>query len=241
VSGVALSVEISAVMPAFNEEANLTESVGRMAAALTACARSFEVIVVDDGSQDGTPAVLERLKSEYPSLRVIRHPHNRGYGAALRSGFGAARYPWIFLMDSDNQFDPAQLGRLLSRAADADIVAGFRKHRRDPLLRRLNALAFFTLVRFLFGRLAQDVNCAFKLLRRDLIAGMQLHSDGALINTEVLVNARRMHARVVEIAVDHFARHSGKQTGANPRVVLRAFRELLAFRAEMARVWNKAA
>jgi glycosyltransferase involved in cell wall biosynthesis len=241
VSGVASSVEISAVMPAFNEEANLEESVGRMAAALKDCARAFEIIVVDDGSRDGTPALLERLKTVHPSLRVIRHPQNRGYGAAVRSGFNAARSHWIFLMDSDNQFDPAQLNRLLSRAHDADIVAGYRKQRRDPLLRRLNALAFFTLVRLLFGRLAQDVNCAFKLIRRDLIAGMELHSDGALINTEVLVNARQMRARVLEIAVDHFPRHSGKQTGANPRVVLRAFRELLVFRAEMAKAMKKAA
>lgn len=240
-SGVASSVEISAVMPAFNEEANLEESVGRMAAVLTACARTFEIIVVDDGSQDGTPAVLERLKSVHPLLRVVRHPHNRGYGAAVRSGFSAARLHWIFLMDSDNQFDPAQLDRLLRRAADADIVAGYRKRRRDPLLRRVNAWAFFMLVRFFFGRLANDVNCAFKLIRRDLIAGMELHSDGALINTEVLVNARRMRARILEIAVDHYPRHFGKQTGANPRVVLRAFRELLAFRAEMARAMKKAA
>lgn len=240
-SGVASSVEISAVMPAFNEEANLEESIGRMAVALTASARTSEIIVIDDGSQDGTPAVLERLKARHASLRVIRHPANRGYGAAVRSGFRAARFRWIFLMDADNQFDPTELTRLLSRAADADIVAGYRQRRRDPLLRRLNAWAFFTLVRFFFGHLGRDVNCAFKLIRRDLVAGMELHSGGALINTELLVNARRMHARVVEIAVNHYPRRSGKQTGANPRVVLRAFRELLAFRVEMAKAMKKAA
>src|SRR6202171_1685945 len=119
---LASSVEISAVMPAFNEEANLEQSVGRMAAALASQARVFEVIVVDDGSRDGTAGVLERLKAIHPSLRVVRHPVNRGYGAALRSGFAVARYPWVFLMDADNQFDPADVGALLARAADADIV-----------------------------------------------------------------------------------------------------------------------
>jgi glycosyltransferase involved in cell wall biosynthesis len=139
-------------------------------------------------------------------------------------------------MDADNQFDPVEVEVLLARAADADIVAGYRKQRRDPLLRRLNAWAFFTMVRLLFGRLVRDVNCAFKLIRRDLITRMALHTEGALINTEMLVLARQLHARVVEVPVHHYPRTAGKQTGANVAVVLRAFRELLAFRAEMRKV-----
>jgi glycosyltransferase involved in cell wall biosynthesis len=239
-NGVAPTVEISAVMPAYNEEANLEQSVGRMAKALQTYARGFEIIVVDDGSQDGTASVLERLRAAHPNLRVIRHPVNRGYGAALRSGYDAARFAWVFLMDADNQFDPAEVQLLLARAADADIVAGYRKHRRDPLLRRLNAWAFFTLVRVLFGRLVRDVNCAFRLTRRDLLARMALHSEGALINTEVLVLARQLHARVVEVPVHHYPRTAGKQTGANLGVVMRAFRELLAFRAEIRKVEHAA-
>ena len=235
-SGVAPSMDVSAVMPAYNEQANLEQSVDRTAGALAVHARSFEIIVVDDGSRDGTASVLERLKTVHPNLRVVRHPVNRGYGAAVRSGFDAARLPWVFLMDADNQFDPAEIGLLLAHAAEADIVAGYRRHRRDPLPRRLNAWAFFTLVRLLFGRLARDVNCAFKLIRRDLLTRMALHSEGALINTEVLVLARQMHARLVEVPVHHYPRRSGKQTGANLGVVLRAFGELFAFRAEIRRV-----
>ncbi|MDQ6709195.1 MAG: glycosyltransferase family 2 protein, partial [Candidatus Dormibacteraeota bacterium] len=162
-----------------------------------------------------------------------RHPQNRGYGAAVRSGFNAARYSWVFMMDADNQFDPNDLSLLLQQAGDADIVTGFRKHRRDPLPRRLNAWAFFSLVRLFFGRQVRDVNCAFKLLRRDVLQRMELRSNGALINTEVFVLARRLRARIVEVPVQHFPRTSGKQTGANPKVVLRAFKELLTFRSEM--------
>ncbi len=105
---VAPTVEISAVMPAYNEEANLEQSVGRMASALQTFTRGFEIIVVDDGSQDGTATVLERLKGTYPTLRVIRHPTNRGYGAALRSGFDAAHFSWVFLMDADNSSWPGR-------------------------------------------------------------------------------------------------------------------------------------
>jgi glycosyltransferase involved in cell wall biosynthesis len=230
------SAEISAVLPAFNEAANLERSIGSLAKALEAQARAHEIIVVDDGSRDETAAVLERLKGQFPTLCVVRHAENRGYGAALRSGFEAARLTWIFLMDADNQFDPEEIGLLLAQASSADIVAGYRGHRRDPLLRRLNAWAFFSLVRLLFGRLVRDVNCAFKLMRRDLVARMELHSEGALINAELLVLARQMHARIVEVPVHHYPRTAGKQTGANPRVVLRAFAELFAFRAEMRRV-----
>jgi glycosyltransferase involved in cell wall biosynthesis len=228
-------VQVSAVLPAYNEEANLTRSVGRVVEALQATASAHEVIVVDDGSRDGTAALLAELVRTTPTLRVVTHPQNRGYGAALRSGFEAARYDWVFMMDADNQFDPAEIGYLIARTDEADIVAGFRLHRKDPLQRRLNALAFFTLVRLLFGRLVRDVNCAFKLIRRDLLQRLALRSNGALINTELLVRARQQRARVVEVPVQHFPRGSGKQTGANPRVVLRAFAELLAFRREVGR------
>lgn len=240
-SGVAFVMEISAVMPAYNEAANLEQSVSRMQLALAAYAHSSEVVVVDDGSQDGTAALLDRLTERFPTLRVIRHESNRGYGAALRSGFDAALFPWIFVMDADNQFDPAELSTLVARSGDADIVAGYRKRRRDPLARRINAWAFFGLVRLFFGPLLRDVNCAFKLIRRDLIRQMDLRSEGALINTELVVLARQRQARIVEVAVDHYPRVAGKQTGANPRVVLRAFRELLAFRAQMGKTLRKAA
>jgi glycosyltransferase involved in cell wall biosynthesis len=228
-----MSLEISAVLPAFNEEANLERVVARTAEALASRTRAFELIVVDDGSQDGSARLLDQLKTRYPDLRVIRHPQNRGYGAALRSGFTAARLSWVFMMDADNQFDPSDLDLLTGHADEADIVTGYRKRRQDPLARRLNAWAFFYLVRLLFGRQVRDVNCAFKLLRRDIVSRMDLRSNGALINTEVFVLARRQHARIVEVPVNHYPRTSGRQTGANPRVVLRAFRELLAFRVEV--------
>lgn len=228
-------IEVSAVLPAYNEESNLATCVSRVVQALEANATAHEVIVVDDGSRDGTAELLAQLERAIPTLKVVTHPHNRGYGAAVRSGFDAARYPWVFMMDADNQFDPREIRHLIAASVSADIVAGYRRQRRDPLVRRLNAVAFFTLVRLLFGRLVRDVNCAFKLIRRDLLQRLELTANGALINTELLVRARRAGARVVEIPVEHFPRPSGKQTGANPRVVLRAFAELIAFRRAVGR------
>jgi glycosyltransferase involved in cell wall biosynthesis len=133
-------------MPAFNEEGNLERSVQRLNDAVRDRTCEYEVIVVNDGSRDRTARVLAQLGERYPTLRVVTHAANRGYGAALCSGFATARYEWVFMMDSDNQFDPVDLKLLLARASDGDIVAGRRKQRRDPLHRRLNAWAFFTLV-----------------------------------------------------------------------------------------------
>lgn len=226
-------VRVSAVLPAFNEEANLPRAVPALEQALARTTAGYEIVVVDDGSRDGTAQVLRDLQAGRPALRVVTHSRNRGYGAAVRSGFDAARYEWVFLMDADNQFDPNDIGALVARADQADIVTGYREHRRDPLARRLNAWAFFTLVRVLFGRLVRDVNCAFKLIRRDLLRSLDLRSDGALINAELFVLARRRGARIVELPVRHFPRTAGKQTGADPRVVLRAFRELFAFWREV--------
>jgi glycosyltransferase involved in cell wall biosynthesis len=225
---------ISAVLPAFNEAANLERAVGRLGQALAAFAGEFEIIVVDDGSRDDSAALLERLQGTTPTLVVVRHDRNLGYGAALRSGFGRARLPWVFFMDADNQFDPSEIELLLERRDEADMVIGYRSVRRDPWSRRLNAWAFFTLVRVLFGYLARDVNCAFKLIRHELLDDLALRSAGALINTELLALARRRGARIIEIPVHHFPRTAGTQTGAQPAVVLRAFRELFALRRSLA-------
>jgi glycosyltransferase involved in cell wall biosynthesis len=231
--GYAVVQSVSAVLPAYNEAQNLPVVLPRVHAALQRHLREHEILVVDDGSRDETPQVLATLAAMIPTLRVLRHERNRGYGAALRTGFAAARYPWIFLMDADDQFDPEEVERLLAASGGADIVTGYRLARRDPLLRGLNAWAFFTVARLALGPLARDVNCAFKLLSTELVRSLNLVSEGALINAECLAKARRRGARVEEVPVHHYPRRLGKQTGADPRVVARAFRELFRLRARL--------
>ena len=229
-AGIALSV----VLPAYNEAANLRATVEGALEVLRGLGGRFEVIVVDDGSRDGTGALADALARATPEIRAVHHPHNRGYGAAIRSGFTAATLPWLFFTDADGQFDLRELPTLLSETARADVVAGYRLRRQDPWFRRLYAFLFGrVLVRAVLGVRVRDLNCAFKLIRRDLVAGLDLKSDGALINAELLGKAQRAGARAIEVGVHHFPRRVGTQTGGNPRVIMRAFRELLALRAEI--------
>jgi glycosyltransferase involved in cell wall biosynthesis len=151
---------------------------------------ALRLIVVDDGSTDGSAGVLEQLARSIPCLRVVRHAGNRGYGAALRSGFAAARYAWVLVIDGDGQFDPAQLSGVVAALDGHDGVIGYRARRADPLLRRVNTAAWNGLVRRLFGLTTRDLNCAFKLLPTALVQDEALMADGAVISAEILVRAR---------------------------------------------------
>jgi glycosyltransferase involved in cell wall biosynthesis len=226
-----LPASISAVLPAYNEVAVIADVVRRTHAALRASGvAGHEVVVVDDGSNDGTGERVLGLAAELPATRLLSHLSNLGYGAALRTGFDAARGEAVWLLDSDGQFDPADLSLLLPLWEPGSMVAGYREQRQDPWPRRANHAAFFTLVRLLNGPTLRDVNCAFKLFAREL--GTGLHSRGAMISTELALRARDRGCRIVEVAVPHHPRTTGEATGARPAVVARAFVELLELRAD---------
>jgi glycosyltransferase involved in cell wall biosynthesis len=221
---------ISAVLPAYNEESALAGTVAGLRSVLERLGRPFEIIVVDDGSTDGTPAVADGLSRADPAVRVVHHPHNEGYGAALKSGFAAARQAWVFLMDSDGQFDPAELPGFVDEASRADFVVGYRIDRADPPHRKLFAKAWAMMMRLLLGIRARDVDCAFKLMRRSYLAAMPLEAGGAFLSAEMLAKARRLGAQFAERPVKHLPRRGGRQTGGSIKVLLRAF-------YEMGRLW----
>jgi hypothetical protein len=198
-------------------------------AVLPVVARRHEVIVVDDGSCDGTAAAVPAAAA----VRVLRHATSRGYGSALRTGFAAAREPWLFFTDGDGQFDVRDLPRVVAAAGDADLVAGYRAPRADPLGRRLCGRAWTALVRLTLGVRVRDVNCAFKLLRRDVLAAGPLESAGALVNAELLGKAVRQGFRVRQVAVSHHPRRHGRASGWRPRVVWGALRELVVLRGRI--------
>jgi len=223
--------ELSLVVPAYNEEANIERVLLGAAAYLSSKGVSFEITVVDDGSRDRTREVLERLRRDGLPVRIVEHSANRGYGAALRSGIAAARGRYVLLVDGDGQFSVADLERLWPHRAGADAVVGYRQPRRDPPWRRLAGWLYGRLfVRFVFGARYRDVNCGFKLLSRSLLERLELRSDGALISAELLTRARLVGARVVEVAVPHYPRRRGRATGLRPRVVVGVLRELRAVR-----------
>jgi glycosyltransferase involved in cell wall biosynthesis len=227
--GQRTSQSISAVLPAYNEEGIIERTVRHVADILRSVATDFEVIVTNDGSRDRTGQVLSDLQTHQPDLhlRIVTHERNRGYGAALASGFDAADKDLVFLTDGDKQFDVAELrGFLPVMDGQTDLVIGWRRHRADPLLRKANALGWKMLVNLLFGYTARDVDCAFKLFRRQVWESMTVQSRGATFSAEFLVKARRLGFRVKELPVGHFPRTAGSPTGARPGVIVKAFVEL---------------
>jgi glycosyltransferase involved in cell wall biosynthesis len=221
---------LSIVLPCFDEVENVATAVAQAHLAAAAHARDHEIIVVDDGSTDGTGALADALAHADARLRVVTHEVNRGYGAALRSGFAATRGEWVLLTDGDLQFDLGELERFTGPAAGHDLVAGYRIDRADPPARRAAAHAWNALVHHSFGVALRDIDCAFKLMRGGPLRALPLTSDGAMISTELLVRAQRAGWRIAEVGVHHRPRTAGEPSGGDPRVVLRAFREHRALR-----------
>jgi glycosyltransferase involved in cell wall biosynthesis len=159
----------------------------------------------------------------------MEHFPNRGYGGALRAGFAAATGEWIFQSDADNQFDYMELQRLMQHAPGHDIVAGYRQPRRDPLVRRINGWGWNLLVRLFFGYVVRDIDCAFRLVRRSVFERVPLTSNGAMVSTELFVGAKARGFSIGEVHVTHLPREGGQPTGANPKVIFRALRDLVEY------------
>jgi glycosyltransferase involved in cell wall biosynthesis len=226
-------LRLSAVLPAFNEEANIERAVAEVTAAAGRLFEEHEVIVVDDGSTDGTAARVKAMAAKDPRVRLISHGRNRGYGDAVRTGFLASRLDFVFMTDADLQFDPQELERLLPYAGTVDVVAGYRISRQDTLMRRLNAYGWNLMVRIFFYVPVRDIDCAFKLFDRRVLDAIDIESVGAMVNTEVMVKVGRAGASVVEVGVPHRPRLAGKAHGAHPRVILWAFYEFLRMRKRL--------
>jgi glycosyltransferase involved in cell wall biosynthesis len=233
--------ELSYFFPAHNEEANIEALVAEALEVLPTLAHRFEVIAVDDGSTDRTPQLADQLAGANPDLvRAIHHASNLGYGAALKSGLRAARYPLVAFTDGDRQFRIADLGRLLARLTQPataeptpDVVAGYRIKRADPAIRLAYARVYRWCLRLLFGLRVHDVDCACKLFRLEALQGIRLESGGAFLSAELLIKLRARGCRVVEMGVPHYPRAAGRASGANPRVVLRAVRDFWALRLRL--------
>lgn len=204
--------ELSVVMPAYNEEEILPHSLAEAVAVLDRLCDRWELVVVDDGSTDATPSILAEADRREPRIRVLTHPANLGYSAALAHGFAACRLASIFYTDADAQFDLDDLRRAWPLLAESDMVAGWRRDRQDSRLRCFASQVFNLLQSTVLGVRARDVDCAFKLFRRSYFERVRLSSQGFLIDAELYARASRAGLRVVQLPVTHRARIGGRSS-----------------------------
>lgn len=229
------AVSISVFFPCYNEQDNVARVAEQAVRVLEELAADYEIIIVDDGSVDATGRIADEIAAGNDRVRVLHHPRNLGYGAALQSGFHAARKELVFYTDGDGQFDIGEMPALLPLMAEYDIVSCYRIDRRDNLVRKINGWLWTKVTGLVFSLKVRDVDCAFKLYRRSLFDRITMESTGALIDTEILARAVRKGYTVTQKGVHHYPRTAGRQTGASLRVVLRAFRELWRLRGRIVR------
>ncbi|MBW2173554.1 MAG: glycosyltransferase family 2 protein [Deltaproteobacteria bacterium] len=227
-------ISLSVFFPCYNEELNIEGLILEAIQVLDRSVREYEILVINDGSTDRTVLIADRLIEEHEHVRVIHHSNNRGYGAALISGFSNSIHEWVFFTDGDRQFLISEIELLLNHIDDHDLIIGFREARRDPWHRILYGHLWTRLVQLLFDIEVRDINCAFKLVRKTTLDSITLHSSGALISTELLVRATFSGASIRQMGVSHRPRMFGRQTGGNPQVILKAFMELFKLRRELA-------
>jgi glycosyltransferase involved in cell wall biosynthesis len=237
-------ISLSIFFPAYNEEDNIALAVEKTVRVVqeSPYIRDWEIIIVNDGSRDGTLRAAERLARKYEGVRVVNHDRNLGYGAAVRTGLTAARMEYVFFTDADLQFDILELQSLLVHIKDHDAVIGYRAPRRDSMMRHINAWGWNVLNRFFFGLRIMDIDCAFKLFKRDVVQKLPLRSRGAMISAETLIRLTRSGAKIKEVPVSHHPRLFGSPTGARPSVIVRAFGELVSlYRADLGAPTHKEA
>lgn len=217
---------VSIVLPAYNEEDNVEAAVRQALEVMEELALPHEVMVVDDGSTDRTAELARGLMAgDAPRVRVLRHPHNQGYGAALRTGFAHARHELLFFTDCDLQFHPGELKYFLPLMGEHDMAIGFRVYRYDTVLRSIVSWIYNRLVGVLFRLRVRDVDCAFKVMRREVVEQVGLECDNFFISTELVARARKWRFRIIEKGVRHYPRVAGETT-VRPSDVPRTFKEI---------------
>jgi glycosyltransferase involved in cell wall biosynthesis len=220
---------ISVFFPAYNDGGTIPSMVLSALMTLRQLTGDYEVIVVNDGSSDYTPEVLDELASRYPELRVIHHEQNRGYGGALRTGFGSATKDLIFYTDGDAQYDPHELTRLYDVWSDqVDFVNGYKISRSDPLHRTIIGRVYHWTVKLAFGLRLRDVDCDFRLMRRSIFDKIHLKSDSGVICVELMKKVQDAGFRITEVPVHHFHRAYGKSQFFNFRRIWRTGKQLWA-------------
>lgn len=221
-----MKLQISFFLPAYNESGNIEEAVRKAKEVLVLVASEYEIIIVNDGSKDDTGKIIDQIASKDSKVKVIHHEVNKGYGDALWTGIQTAKYEWFFFTDSDLQFDIKEISKLIKFIPEYKIVIGYRSPRKDPFMRLVNAKGWNILVRLLFGLKVKDIDCAFKMINTKMVASLPLITRGATMSAEILIRLQKNGVSWKEVPVTHLPRKKGSATGAKPKVIIKAFKEL---------------
>lgn len=232
---------LSFVIPVFNEATMLNRLVDAChETGLDLTQRQevcdYEIVVVDDGSSDGTSDLCDAIASTDPRFRVVHHGENLTLGKSLRSGFEASRGRFLVYTDADLPFDLGDLHKAfrLMRYYDADIVTGYRFSRAgEGIVRLVYSYAYNLLVRIRFGLMVRDVNFAAKLIRREVLDKVELHSNGSFIDAELLIRAERAGFRTIQFGIDYFPRTRGTSTLSSPKVIRQILAEMHSLAPEL--------
>jgi len=227
---------ISLVLPCHNESDNLRWLLPHIAEVLPCFAERYEVVLVDDGSSDGSGDLARGIAASLGmDLTVIRHPAKSGYGVTVADGLRATTLEYSAFTDADGQFEVADFALLIPLLESADFVGGWREERSDAAMRSVVSGVFNTLLRVLYGLRVHDADCALKIMRTDFLRSIDIESRSALMNAELYIKAQRSGRRVAQVPVPHHPRQMGVRSGARPRAIVRAIKELVLFRVRLAR------
>ena len=222
--------KMSVFLPVYNEEANIKNTYQNVKENLEKNVSEYEIILVDDGSKDKSPRICDEIAKKDKNVVVIHHNPNRGYGAALKSGIYAAKYPWISFIDSDGQFNFEEINRFIEtqETTKADCVIGYYLGRKVSFVRKMNSKIWQTIVFILFGLNVKDIDCGFKLISKKVVETIPpLESErGAFISSEFLIKAKKSGFKIIEIGVNHYPRKQGEATGAKLNVIIQSFVDL---------------
>lgn len=218
---------LSIFMPAYNEEGNIEISLKAADEIANQISEKYEILLVDDGSTDQTVNIAKKLQAHNPNIKIVQHESNWGYGAALQTGIKNCQYEYIFFTDADLQFDFLELRSFLPQLSNFDVIIGYRLKRQDPFIRLLNAKLWNLLVRIFFHLKVKDINCAFKLFKKEVIQKIDIYSKGAMVSAEILIKLKQNNVPIMELPVTHKPRRRGSATGAKVSVILLAIKELI--------------
>ncbi len=224
---------LSIFFPVYNEALIIKETLIQANRVIKTIARTYEIIVVDDGSTDKTAVIVKQMMRVNKQIRLISHRKNLGYGAAIKSGLAATRYPWVIACDSDGQFDLSEIKKFIPFTKDYDLIIGYRLKRSDSRYRRLMAFILRIVNLVLFKINFKDIDCGFKLFKKEVITTVTpLTTNSAITVTEFIIKSLCQGFKIKEVGVSHHSRSGGQQTGGKPSVVIKGAKEAI-------RLWLK--